>query len=154
MVSHISPVSLFDVGLDSYLRFWDTNSRQLLSAVCSMFRIILQLRELVVQRSDIYCVERVRDNKRGMNCCPVFVLFLQNQKLKLNAQTQKETTQFLHGNLLGLNRRKNHDLPEFQFSTMFQVIRYNYIKQTNKTMPTSLSLSLVSHEAIFSPRLP
>ena len=70
----------------------------------------------------------------------------------------KETQYFLRGNLLGLNRKKKTTTPrDFKFSTMFQAISYNYIKQINKTRPTSLSLSpsLTSHKAsLFTPRLP
>ena len=95
----------------------------------------------------------IRYNKReGVNCCLInfsiftLICFFCNQiaalELKLVAENQKETTQFLRGNLIGLNRRKNHDPPGFQ---IFYYVLDNQLQlhKTAKQNQANFSLFLL-----------
>ena len=72
----------------------------------------------------------------------VIAFFKSFAELKIELVKHKwKRHNILRGNLLGLNRRKNHDLPGFQ---IFYYILGNSLQlyKTNKTRPTILSLSL------------
>ena len=91
-----------------------------------------------------------RDN-RGVNCCLISLSVFAELKAEFNAQTYKDRKKILRGNLLGLNRRKNHDPLGFQI--LYNVFGNSLqLHKTNKNQANnSLSLSLASHEALFLP---